>query len=88
MHPEEAFPFLIFFGCVLNGYHARKAHERHRQDAGGDEGDGETPHAFGDIHQFQVFADAGKNGQGEAKTDGNGTGIDNGLQQVEFFLDD
>ena len=41
-----------------------ESHECHRQDASGDEGDWNAFHAFGDVGEFELFAETGEDCEG------------------------
>ena len=49
-------------------HHARKSHERHGKDAGGDEGDRRTFHALRGFHQLDVLTDAREDDQRQGET--------------------
>ena len=67
---------------------SREAHESQREQTGREHDDGHAAHALGNVDQLELFAHAGKDGQGQSEANGCGEGIDDGLQQVEVLLDD
>ena len=56
-----------------------EAHECHRQDAGGDEGDWNAFHAFGNVGEFELFAETGEDCEGETVADCICKGINGGF---------
>lgn len=66
--------------CLLSDFDAGEAHERHGEEAGGNEGDGHAAHGFRHVGQFELFADAGKDDQCEGETDGRRDTVGDGFQ--------
>ena len=72
----------------LHLHHAAEAHEGHGEDAGGDEGDGDTLHRGGELGARKLLADACEDHEGEREADSDGDRVDDTLQQRVFLLDD
>ena len=66
-------------------HHACEAHERHGEDAGGDEGDGGAFHALRGFHQLDVLTDAGEDDQRQGKAQGDADGIDHRLAEAQYM---
>jgi len=64
-------------------YNPREPHERHGENAGGDEGDWGAFHALGRLHQVDVLTDAREDDQGKGETEGDANGIDDRLAKVQ-----
>jgi len=78
---------LGYFEAVLGQRNKTiEAHEGHGEDAGSDQGDGDTLHALGHSGELHLLADAGKDDERQGEADGNAGGIDNALQQVHVLL--
>lgn len=64
---------------TLHLHHAAEAHEGHGEDAGGDEGDGDTLHRGGELGARELLTDASKDYEGEREADSDGDGVDDTL---------
>ena len=73
---------------LLHLHHAAEAHEGHSEDAGGDEGDGDTFHRGGKLGARKLLADTCEDHKGEREADSDGDGVDDTLQERVFLLDD
>ena len=68
--------------------HTREAHEGEAQQTSRHEHDGCALHAFGNLCQRHLLANAGKDNQCQPKANGCGESVDDALQQREILLDD
>lgn len=76
----------FFFCFFLSAHQSGKSHKGHRQNAGCNQCDGDTPQCFWNILQFQPFPQAGKEDQRQRESDRYGYGIYHRFAQVVLFL--
>ena len=65
----------------------RKTHERHGQDTGRDQRNGNAPECPGNVLEIQPLADAGEEHQRQRETDRRSDREGDALQKVELLLD-
>ena len=70
----------------LGLHEAREAHEREREESGGDEGERDTLEGAGRIRVGEPLADAGEEDEGEAEAEGGGKGEEDALAEGRAAL--
>ena len=58
-----------------------------REQTGREQHDGHALHALRDLYQLELLTHAGEDRQSQTEADSRREGIDDGLQQIEVFLD-